>query len=115
MEKRYYLSQTDKKLAGVCGGLAEYFDVDPLLVRIVMLFLIFCYGGGLLLYVAMALLAPKGPNTPNQNHFSNNGSNSSTHSRTTGGSWSNTSSNSSSTNQRPNQSADWGGSHYDKG
>ena len=32
--KRLYLSSTDKKLAGVCGGLAEYFDVDPTLIRL---------------------------------------------------------------------------------
>jgi phage shock protein C len=33
--KRLYLSQTDKKIAGVCGGLAEYMDTDPTLVRLV--------------------------------------------------------------------------------
>jgi phage shock protein PspC (stress-responsive transcriptional regulator) len=32
--KRLYLSQTDKKIAGVCGGLAEYFEVDPTVVRL---------------------------------------------------------------------------------
>ena len=79
MQKRFYLSQTDKKIAGVCGGLAEYFDVDPLLVRIGMLFLTFCIGGGLLLYIVIALLAPKGPggaptrmNNLNNNYSSSN-------------------------------------------
>ncbi|MCQ2223380.1 MAG: PspC domain-containing protein [Bacteroidaceae bacterium] len=95
MQKRYYLSQTDKKLAGVCGGLAEYFDVDPLLVRIGMLVLTFCGGGGLLLYIVLALLAPKGPNgTPTRmnNLNSNNYSSSNNGSQST-----------------------YGGSHYDKG
>ncbi|MCR4958119.1 MAG: PspC domain-containing protein, partial [Prevotella sp.] len=36
-QKRYYLSETDKKIAGVCGGIAEYFNVDSLLVRVAFL------------------------------------------------------------------------------
>ncbi len=58
-QKRFYLSTNDKKIGGVCGGLAEYFDIDPLLVRIAFLFLIFCVGGGLMLYLILWLLAPK--------------------------------------------------------
>ena len=37
--KRLYLSTTDKKLAGVCGGLGEYFDVDPTVVRLLFIVL----------------------------------------------------------------------------
>lgn len=62
MERKFYLSQTDKKLGGVCGGLAEYFDIDPLLVRIGFLILIFGWGCGLLAYLLLWLLAPKGTN-----------------------------------------------------
>ena len=58
-QKRFYLSQTDKKLGGVCGGLADYFDVDPLLVRIAFVILFFGYGSGLLVYILLWLLAPK--------------------------------------------------------
>ena len=58
-QKRFYLSQTDKKIAGVCGGLAEYFDVDPLIVRVAFLILTFCIGGGLMAYLVLWLLAPK--------------------------------------------------------
>ena len=58
-KKRFYLSTTDKKFAGVCGGLAEYFDIDPLLVRVGFLILFFGYGCGLLIYVILWLLAPK--------------------------------------------------------
>ncbi len=105
MEKRYCLSQTDKKIAGVCGGLAEYFDVDPLLIRVAFLIFTFAGGSGILLYIVLALLAPKGPNAPRQNHFSN----SQNSSNGTYGSSSN------SNNRRPNQETDWGGSHYDKG
>jgi len=58
-EKRFYLSETDKKIGGVCGGIAEYFNIDALLVRIGFLFLMFGMGGGLLLYILLWLLAPK--------------------------------------------------------
>ena len=58
-KKRFYLSTTDKKVAGVCGGLAEYFDIDPLLVRVGFLLLVFGYGCGLMLYIILWLLAPK--------------------------------------------------------
>lgn len=58
-QKRFYLSSTDKKIGGVCGGLAEYFEIDPLLVRIAFLILAFCIGGGLLFYLVLWLLAPK--------------------------------------------------------
>ena len=58
-QKRYYLSDTDKKIAGVCGGIAEYFDIDPLLVRVAFLILTFCIGGGLMIYIILWLLAPR--------------------------------------------------------
>ena len=61
MNKKFYLSQTDKKIGGVCGGLAEYFDMDPLLVRL-MMFCLWWFGGcGLLIYIVLWILAPKGP------------------------------------------------------
>jgi phage shock protein PspC (stress-responsive transcriptional regulator) len=61
MEKKFYLSTTDKKIGGVCGGIAEYFGIDSLLVRVVALFLILGYGCGLLLYILLWILAPKNP------------------------------------------------------
>ncbi|CUU50032.1 PspC domain-containing protein [Clostridium beijerinckii] len=61
MEKRLYLSATDKKLAGVCGGIAEYFGLDSTLVRIGWAILIVCAGSGLLLYIICALIIPKRP------------------------------------------------------
>jgi phage shock protein PspC (stress-responsive transcriptional regulator) len=59
MEKKFYLSDSDKKVAGVCGGIAEYFGIDSLLVRVAFLILIFGYGTGLLAYILLWLLAPK--------------------------------------------------------
>ncbi len=61
MEKRLYLSATDKKLAGVCGGIAEYFGLDSTLVRIGWAILIVFAGSGLLLYIICALIIPKQP------------------------------------------------------
>ncbi|MBQ8050288.1 MAG: PspC domain-containing protein [Bacteroidaceae bacterium] len=60
--KRFYLSQTDKKIGGVCGGLAEYFEVDPLIVRVLFLVAILEVGVGLFAYIILWLLAPKNPN-----------------------------------------------------
>ena len=60
--KRFYLSRTDKKIAGVCGGLAEYFNIDPLLVRVLFLVAFFGFGCGLMAYIVLWLLAPRTPN-----------------------------------------------------
>ena len=53
------MSETDKKIGGVCGGLAEYFDVDSLIVRIIFVVLVLGYGTGLLAYLLLWLLAPR--------------------------------------------------------
>ena len=49
MKKKLYKSVKDRKLTGVCGGIAEYFDIDSSIVRIVWLVLILCAGTGLLI------------------------------------------------------------------
>ena len=59
--KRFYLSATDKKIGGVCGGLAEYFEIDPLLVRVGFLVAFLGLGFGLMAYLILWLLAPKSP------------------------------------------------------
>ena len=58
-QKRFYLSDTDKKIAGVCGGIAEYFSVDSLLVRVGFLLLVLGCGTGLIAYIVLWLLAPR--------------------------------------------------------
>ena len=61
MEKKLYRSRTDKKICGVCGGLAKYFNIDPTLVRLgVALFTLFG-GCGLLAYIVCALVIPEEP------------------------------------------------------
>ena len=57
--KKLYLSDTDKKLFGVCGGLAEYFDIDSTLIRVGYVILVFAFGTGILAYFICALCMPK--------------------------------------------------------
>jgi len=57
--KRIYRSRKNRIIFGVSGGLAEYFEVDPLLIRIFFIFLVFAGGSGVLLYILLAVLMPK--------------------------------------------------------
>ena len=59
--KRLTRSVTDRKIAGVCGGLAEYFDLDAVIIRVVWLLLLFCAGTGLLAYIIMWIVVPLAP------------------------------------------------------
>ena len=61
MQKKFCLSSTDKKLGGVCGGIAEYFDIDPTIVRLAWLVAVFCAGGGLIAYIIAYIVIPKEP------------------------------------------------------
>lgn len=56
--KRLTRSTTNKMLGGVCGGLAEYFDVDVSLVRLLALLLVFLPGPGVLVYFVLWLVIP---------------------------------------------------------
>lgn len=58
MKKRLCKSQTDRKICGVCGGIAQYLEVDPTIIRLIWALLIFCVGTGLLAYIIAALVLP---------------------------------------------------------
>jgi phage shock protein C len=60
-KKKLMRSSTDKKIAGVCAGLADYFDIDPTIVRVVWLLAVLCAGTGLLLYVILWIVLPLAP------------------------------------------------------
>jgi phage shock protein PspC (stress-responsive transcriptional regulator) len=62
MEKKLYRSRTNKKLFGVCGGLAEYFDIDPTVLRLILALAVVCAGVGLVAYLIAALIIPVNPN-----------------------------------------------------
>jgi len=58
--KRLYRSKTDRMIAGICGGLGEYWNVDPTLIRLGMVALLFVTGGGLAIaYIAGAIIIPE--------------------------------------------------------
>lgn len=59
--RKLYKSDTDKMLAGVCGGIAEYFHIDSTLVRIGLVFFTFCGGSGILLYIIALIAMPHRP------------------------------------------------------
>jgi phage shock protein C len=62
MEEKLYLSNTDKKIGGVCGGLGEFFNKDSTLFRVLFILLIlFSFGVAILAYLAMWLVIPKRP------------------------------------------------------
>lgn len=58
MKKKLYRSLTNKKLCGVCGGLAEYFEMDATIIRLIWAILVVFAGTGLLLYIIAALVIP---------------------------------------------------------
>ncbi|MDY3281303.1 PspC domain-containing protein [Dysosmobacter sp.] len=61
MGKRLYKSNKDKMLDGVCGGLAEYFGVDPTLIRLAWVLLCAMGGSGILAYIVAAIVIPRDP------------------------------------------------------
>ncbi len=60
MMKQLRKSNTNKKIAGVCGGIGEYFGIDPTLVRLGFVALSLLAGGGLAVYIIAAIIMPEG-------------------------------------------------------
>jgi phage shock protein C len=58
MEKRLCRSTINKKIWGVCGGLGEYFNIDPTIIRLCWLMLVLAFGTGVLLYIIAAIIMP---------------------------------------------------------
>ena len=58
MKKRLYKSSTDKKVCGVCGGIANYFDVDPTVIRLIWVIFTLVGGSGLIAYIIAAIIMP---------------------------------------------------------
>ena len=56
--KKLMRSGKDQKIGGVCAGVADYFDIDPTIVRVIWAVLAFCYGTGVLAYIILWLIAP---------------------------------------------------------
>ncbi len=62
--KRLMRSSSDKKIGGVCAGLADYFDLDPTIVRIIWLLAVFFAGTGFLVYIVLWIALPLAPSSP---------------------------------------------------
>jgi phage shock protein C len=62
--KKLYRSRTQRMIGGVCGGLAEYFNIDPTLMRLIFVFFALWVGGGVVAYIIMWLVVPEEPVAP---------------------------------------------------
>ena len=60
MNRKLYKSNQNKMIAGVCGGLGEFFEVDPTLIRLLWVIFALAAGSGLLVYIASAIIIPEG-------------------------------------------------------
>lgn len=59
MEKRLYKSRENRALCGVCGGIGEYFDIDPVIIRLLVVVFTLCGGAGLIGYIIAAIIIPE--------------------------------------------------------
>ena len=69
MDKKLYRSAYDKKIAGVCGGIAEYFNIDSTIVRLILVAFCLMGGAGVLLYIIAWIIMPERPE--NNANYSN--------------------------------------------
>ena len=61
MKKKLYRSKKDKMIAGVCGGIAEYFDADSTLIRLLMGLSVLLGGAGVVAYIIAWIIIPENP------------------------------------------------------
>ncbi|HQF43869.1 MAG TPA: PspC domain-containing protein [Ignavibacteriaceae bacterium] len=61
MNKKLYRSVTDKIIGGVCGGIAEYFSIDPVIIRLAFVLAVIFGGGGILAYIILWIIIPQKP------------------------------------------------------
>ncbi len=59
MAKKLYRSKEGRKIAGVCAGLGEYFDIDPTIIRLIWLAMLFAVGSGVLAYIIAWIIVPE--------------------------------------------------------
>jgi phage shock protein PspC (stress-responsive transcriptional regulator) len=73
--KKLYRSNSERMIGGICGGIAEYFSMDPTIVRIIWILLVFFGGSGILLYILGLIIIPLNPDntkfTPNSGSYVN--------------------------------------------
>ena len=69
MEKKLYRSEKDSMIAGVCGGIAEYFDVDSTLIRLLTVIFILLGGAGFVVYIIAWIIIPETPEKVSDDKF----------------------------------------------
>ena len=69
MKKKLYRSEKDYKIAGVCGGIAEYFNVDSTLVRLLTVLVVLLGGAGFVFYILAWIIIPKTPEQVSDDKF----------------------------------------------
>ena len=62
MEKRLFKSNNNRVISGVCGGIGEYFGIDPTIVRLLWIIFGFAGGSGIIAYIVAAVIIPTGSN-----------------------------------------------------
>ncbi|HBY57817.1 MAG TPA: stress-responsive transcriptional regulator [Candidatus Atribacteria bacterium] len=71
MQKKLYRSRKDYMIAGVCGGIAEYFDIDSTLVRLMAVLIVLLGGAGVVAYIIAWIVIPKNPEQVSDENFEN--------------------------------------------
>ncbi len=66
-DKKLYRSRTERMIAGVCGGLANYFSIDPTIVRLIFVLLLITGSAGFWIYIVLMLVVPEEPTITNPN------------------------------------------------
>lgn len=59
MERRLYKSRTNRQISGVCGGIGEYFNIDPVIIRLLVVVFTLAGGAGLIAYIIAAIIIPE--------------------------------------------------------
>lgn len=67
MDKKLYRSRKDQIIGGVCGGIAEYFGIDPTIVRLAFVLFAFIEGAGVIAYIIAWIIVPERPSTESNN------------------------------------------------
>lgn len=66
MNKKLYRSRQNKIIGGVCGGIGKYFDIDPVLIRLLFVLITLFNGAGLILYIILLIILPLEPFNPDE-------------------------------------------------
>ena len=64
--RRIYKNKKEGKLGGICSGIGDYLDIDPVIIRLIFIFSVFVWGSGILIYIILWAIIPTNPNPSNK-------------------------------------------------